>query len=145
LTSNPQRIVVIGGGITGLSAAYRLVELDSIREIVLLEASDRLGGVLETVRRDGYLIERSADNFIANVPWAVDLCQRVGLADQLLPTDERLRAALVVHNGRLVRVPAGFSLMAPGRVWPTMTTPILSPAGKLRVLAERSSGSCNRW
>jgi oxygen-dependent protoporphyrinogen oxidase len=129
--------VVIGGGITGLAAAFRLVELDPTREIVLLEASDRLGGVLETVHRDGFLVERSADNFITNVPWGVELCQRVGLSDLLLPTNERLRAALVVRNGRLVRVPAGFSLMAPARAWPIVTTPILSPAGKLRVLAER--------
>ena len=58
---------------------------------MLLEAGSRLGGVLETARHDGYLIEHSADNFISNVPWAVDLCRRVGLGDQLIETS-RARA-----------------------------------------------------
>ena len=131
-----KRVVVIGGGITGLAAAHRLVQLDPTLDVTLLEAGTRLGGVLETVRRDGFLIERSADNFITNVPWAVDLCHQVGLADQLLPTTSRQRNAMVVHRGRLERVPPGFMLMAPSRIWPLVTTPILSPWGKLRLLGE---------
>lgn len=103
---------------------------------MVLEAGDRLGGVLQTVHRDGFLIERSADNFITDPPWAVDLCQRIGLGDQLIPTRTQERGALVVHRGRLERVPPGFMLMAPARLWPLVTTPILSPWGKLRLLAE---------
>ena len=133
----PKRVVVIGGGITGLAAAHRLVELDAALEVTLLEAGDRLGGVLSTSRRDGFLVEHSADNFITDPPWAVDLCRRVGLAEQLVPTSARERGAMVVHRGQLVRVPAGFTLMAPARLWPLVTTPILSPLGKLRLLAER--------
>jgi protoporphyrinogen/coproporphyrinogen III oxidase len=128
--------VVVGGGITGLAAAHRLAELDPKLEITLLEAGSRLGGVLHTVRRDGFLIEQSADNFIANVPWAIELCRRIGLADQLIPTSSGQRNALVVHNGRLEKVPPGFMLMAPSRIWPLVTTPILSPWGKLRLLGE---------
>lgn len=133
-------MVVIGGGITGLAAAHRLVEidaeLDADLDVTLLEAGNRLGGVIDTVRRDGFLIERSADNFITNVPWAVDLCRRVGLAEQLIPTASQQRNAMVVHRGRLERVPPGFVLMAPARLWPLMTTPLLSPWGKLRLLGE---------
>ena len=74
--SEARKIAVIGGGIAGLAAAHRLLELDPSLDVTLLEASDRLGGVLETVHRDGFLVERSADNFITSVPWAIDLCRR---------------------------------------------------------------------
>jgi oxygen-dependent protoporphyrinogen oxidase len=101
-----------------------------------LESRGRLGGVLETGRRDGFLSEHSADNFITEPPWAVELCRRIGLADELIPTTSDQRGALVVHRGRLERVPAGFMLMAPAKLWPLFTTPILSPWGKLRLLGE---------
>jgi protoporphyrinogen/coproporphyrinogen III oxidase len=130
-------VVVIGGGITGLAAAHRLVELDPAREVMLFEAGHRLGGVIETLHHDEYLVERSADNFITNVPWAVDLCRRIGIAEQLIPTSGQRRSALVVRHGRLEHVPEGFMLLAPGRAWPILKTPILSPLGKLRLFAER--------
>ncbi|MBI3839869.1 MAG: protoporphyrinogen oxidase, partial [Planctomycetia bacterium] len=131
-----KRVVVIGGGITGLAAAHGLAELDPKLQITLVEAGNRLGGVLETVHRDGFLIERSADNFIANVPWAVELCRRIGFAEQLIPTSSQQRNAMVVRKGRLEKIPPGFMLMAPSRIWPLVTTPILSPWGKLRLLCE---------
>jgi protoporphyrinogen/coproporphyrinogen III oxidase len=130
-------VVVVGGGISGLSAAHRLTELAPGLNVVVLEAGHRAGGVLQTVHRHGFLIEQSADNFITNVPWAVDLCQRIGLGDQLISTRTEQRGALVVHRGRLVRVPEGFVLLTSARLWPLVTTPILSPLGKLRLLAER--------
>lgn len=132
-----KRVAVIGGGITGLTAAHRLMELDPALDIVLVEAGSRLGGVLDTVRRDDFLIERSADNFITNVPWAIDFCRQIGFSDRLVPTTSQQRQAMVVHRGRLERVPPGFTLMAPSRIWPLVTTPILSPWGKLRLLGER--------
>ncbi len=135
-SSPAPRIAVIGGGISGLAAAHRIMELLPQARLVLFEAAGRLGGILESVRRDGYLVERSADSFITKYPWATDLCQRIGIADQLVPTDESRRRALVVHDGKLMRVPAGFVLMTPNKRWPILTTPILSWRGKLRVLAE---------
>ena len=130
-----QRIAILGGGISGLAAAHRARELDPAAEITLFEAGNRLGGVLQTIRRDGFLIERSADNFITNTPWAIDLCRRVGLEDQLQPTTDD-RRAFVVRRGKLREVPAGFTLMAPARIWPMLATPILSPLGKLRMACE---------
>lgn len=129
-------MVVVGGGITGLAAAHRVTELDPSVEVIVLEAGHRAGGVLESIHRDGFLVEHSADNFITNVPWAVDLCRRVGLGDELISTRVEQRGALVVHRGKLVRVPEGFMLLAPARLWPLVTTPLLSPWGKLRLLAE---------
>src|SRR5215203_4847160 len=129
-----QRVVVVGGGITGLAAAHRLLELAPQLDVQLYESGDRLGGVLQTVRDGDYLIETSADNFITNVPWGVDLCQRVGLASELIQTREAHRQALVLSRGRLRKVPDGFVLMSPTRMWPILVSGVLSPLGKLRLL-----------
>lgn len=132
-----RRVAVIGGGISGLAAALRLTELDPAAEVILFEASGRLGGVLGTELRDGYLIERSADMFTTREPWALDLCRRVGLEGELVETDRRFRQAYVVRRGKLIAVPDGFTLMGPAKVWPVVATPLLSPLGKLRLAAER--------
>jgi len=134
--SELRHVVVIGGGLSGLSAAHRLIELRPGLNVSLLEAGPRLGGVLQSERRDGFLIERSADTFITNVPWGIDLCRRLGLEDQLLGTDPERRKAYVVAHGRLEPVPEGFVLMMPSKMWPMVTTPILSVAGKLRMMGE---------
>src|SRR5690348_1974241 len=82
------RIAIIGGGISGLAAADRLRELLPQAQLSLFEASNRLGGVLETVERDGFLIDRSADNFLTAPPAALELCRRLGMENELVPTDE---------------------------------------------------------
>lgn len=130
------RIAIIGGGVSGLAAAHRLTELAPQARVTLFEAGDHVGGVLQTERHDGYLLELSADNFITNVPWGVELCRRVGLGDELLPTRESQRRAFVVRDGRLLPVPIGFQLLAPGQLWPVVRSPLLSWHGKLRVLGE---------
>jgi oxygen-dependent protoporphyrinogen oxidase len=127
---------VLGGGISGLAAAHRLVELAPHAEVTLLEAGDRLGGVLQTERRDGFLIERAADMFITRDPWAIDLCRRIGFEAQIIGTEKTHRQSFVVRRGKLVPIPEGFTLMSPGRVWPVLTTPLLSPGGKLRLAWE---------
>lgn len=127
---------MIGGGISGLAAAHRLVELDAGARLTLFEAGDRLGGAIWTIRRDGFLIDRGPDNFITQLPHATDLCQRLGLADQLLSTDPDRRKAYVTRRGCLHEIPEGFVLMAPSRIWPVVTTPLLSPWGKIRLAME---------
>lgn len=140
MTEHRPRVAIIGGGLAGLSAAHRLTELarESNRplDLTLFEASPRLGGAIETVREGGYLIERGADSFLTTKPAGVGLCERLGLGTELIPTDERYRGALVLRKGRPVPVPEGFNLMTPAKVWPVVATAILSPAGKLRLLAE---------
>ncbi len=130
------RIAIIGGGISGLAAANRVRELDPTAEVTLFEASGRVGGVLQTERRDGWLIERSADMFTTREPWALDLCRRIGIVDELIETDARYRRAFVVRRDKLVPVPEGFTLMSPAKVWPILKTPLLSPLGKLRLAGE---------
>jgi oxygen-dependent protoporphyrinogen oxidase len=137
----PRRIAVIGGGMAGLAAAEEAVALAASAEqpveITLVEPAGRVGGVLSTVRQDGWLIERSADNFLAARPEAVQLVERLGLQGQLVGVDPRVRRALIWHEGRAVPAPHGFRLLAPGRIGPMLSTPLLSPAGRLRLLMER--------
>jgi len=129
----PRRVAILGGGISGLAAAHRLLELDENIDLTLFEASSRLGGVLKTERREEFLLDRGPDNFLTQLPWATNLCERLGLADQLLPTNDTHRRAFVVRKGALHEIPEGFVLMAPSKIWPVLTTPILSLRGKLRL------------
>ena len=129
-------VVVIGGGISGLAAANRLGEVAPGVRVTVLEAGARPGGVLRTERRDGFLIEASSDSFITTFPWGVDLCRRLGMEGQLIPTAEQGRRAFVVFNGRLEPIPDGLLVMAPTRIGPMLRTPILSPWGKLRMGCE---------
>jgi oxygen-dependent protoporphyrinogen oxidase len=138
--SNPGRVVVIGGGLSGLTAAHRVVDRARAArkpvEIVVVEAKDRVGGAIWTNRVDGFTLEGGADSFITNKPWGVDLCRELGLSEQLVGTDPQHRRSFVVRQGRLVPVPEGFVLMAPNRLGPIVTTPILSWRGKLRMLLD---------
>jgi oxygen-dependent protoporphyrinogen oxidase len=136
-----ERVAVIGGGISGLAAAHRLIELATAAavpiRVALFEAGSRLGGCLQTERLGNCLVELGADSFITNKPWAIDLCQGLGLKDQVISTDPKYRRALVLRNGKPFRVPDGFMLMAPGKIWPIVASPIFSPLGKLRMGLER--------
>ena len=134
--TSPPTFVVIGGGMAGLAAAEALAGEGS-RRVVLVEPTTRWGGVLDTVQRDGWLIERSADNFLAARPEGLALVDRLGLTSRLVGVDPAVRRALVFHRGRTVPVPPGFRLLAPGRPAAVLASPLLSPLGKLRVLAER--------
>ncbi len=133
---NPRRIAVLGGGISGLAAAHRLTEIGPACEMVLYERGARLGGVLSTVHRDGFQVEQSADNFITTIPWGLDLCKRLGLTDQLIQTNPAHRQTYVVRKNRLYKLPDGFMMMAPTRMWPLAVSPLLSPLGKLRAAME---------
>lgn len=146
-----KRIVIIGGGITGLSAVHRLVELgkESAREfdVTLLEASSRLGGTIKTNHRDGFLLERGPDSFISEKPEALELARRIGLESQLIETNKEHRRSFIVRNSKLRPVPEGFQLLGPSRIWPFVTSDIFSWAGKARMaldlLLPRSSANKN--
>jgi oxygen-dependent protoporphyrinogen oxidase len=135
-----QRIVVIGGGIAGLAAAHRLTELASANgrgiEIKLLEASGRLGGAIATERIGEFLVDAGPDSFITEKPWALKLCERIGLAHRLVSTQSAYQKIFIVHNGKLVALPEGFFLLAPTRLWPFIQTPLFSWLGKLRMASE---------
>jgi oxygen-dependent protoporphyrinogen oxidase len=88
--------------------------------------------VLETLSKDGFQIEQSADNFITTVPWGLQLCKELGLGNELVQTNPKVRRTYVVRKGKLHLLPDGFLMMAPTKLMPMATTPILSPFGKLR-------------
>lgn len=131
-----RRVAIVGAGITGLSAALRLILIDEHVHLEVFESSSGVGGIIHTERRDGFLIEHGPDSFITNKPGGVQLCHDLGISDQLLGTDDRFRRSLVVHKGQPVAVPDGFMLMAPAKPMAILTTPVLSAPGKLRLLSE---------
>ncbi|NIU87909.1 MAG: protoporphyrinogen oxidase, partial [Nitrosopumilaceae archaeon] len=136
----PKRVLVIGGGITGLSAAHRLFELKEERsldlEVLLFEKSSRIGGAISTVRKNDYLIELGPDMFIKNKPWAHDLSKRLGLESELIETNEEKRGTSILWQGKLIPVPEGFIMLAPSKILPFLITPLFSITGKLRMLID---------
>jgi oxygen-dependent protoporphyrinogen oxidase len=131
------RVVVIGGGIAGLAAAHRVVERARERgaavEVVLLEAGRRLGGTITTERVDGFTIEGGPDAILTEKPWAVALCERLGVADRLVGTREGERRTFVASRGRLLPLPEGFLLLAPTDLGALAASPLFTWRGKLRM------------
>ena len=132
-----RHIVIIGGGISGLAAAHRLIERrDESNEplqLTLLEASPQLGGVIRTQHREGFLIEAGPDSFISEKPAALELAKRLGLAADLIETNKEHRRSFIVRHSKLRPVPAGFQLLAPSQLWPFLTSNILTTRGKARL------------
>jgi oxygen-dependent protoporphyrinogen oxidase len=135
-----KHIVVIGGGIAGLAAAHRVTELSRERslevEVSLFEASSRLGGTIATETVGDFLVEAGPDSFITEKPWALRLCERIGLTARLVSTQSAYQKIYVVHGGKLERLPEGFFLLAPTRLGPFVRSPLFSWSGKLRMAAE---------
>ena len=139
---HPMNIAILGAGTSGLAAAYRLHQLMPQAVIRVFDRRNRVGGVLETINKDGFQIEQSADNFITTVPWGLQLCKELGFSDrpegegkntcELIQTNPHTRRTYVVRKGQLHLLPDGFLMMAPTKLMPMATTPILSPLGKLR-------------
>jgi protoporphyrinogen/coproporphyrinogen III oxidase len=133
-------VVIIGGGISGLSAAYRLLSDKSFREgpigVTLIEESSRLGGALCTEKQGEFVVEHGADSFITNKPWAKQLCLDLGLKDEIVETSETNRRSLIAFKGELHPVPDGFRMIAPTLFWPFVKSDLFTWAGKLRVAME---------
>src|SRR5215470_16514608 len=134
-----KRIAIVGGGISGLSAAYALEKkrrAGAEVEYVLYESSPRLGGVLVTEQVDGCLIEAGPDSFLTEKPWASDLCQELGLGDQLIGSNDAHRKTYILAGGRLVEMPDGLMFMVPTKILPTVLSPLFSWKTKLRMARE---------
>jgi len=131
-----KKIIIIGGGIAGLAAAYRIqreINHNAPISCTVLEGSDRFGGKIHTLRRDGFIIERGPDSFISQKPWAVELCQKLGLGDHLLGTQTDHPQTFVYLNNKMLTIPDGLSLMVPTQFMPFITTRLFSWPGKIRM------------
>ena len=137
---NPLRVTIVGAGVSGLACALKLQELSKEKNIPLelniLDAGDKPGGTLTTVEKDGFLMEEGPDCFITEKPAALELCQKLGLDGQLIKTNPTIKQSFILKGTRLYPIPEGFYMLAPSRLMPLMTTPLLSPLGKLRAALE---------
>ncbi len=141
------RIAIIGGGISGLAVAHRLEELKkeakSPLDYELFEADERLGGTIETEKRDGFILEKGPDSFLSEKPWAIDLCKRIGIADELIGTNAAFRKGFILRKRALETIPEGFYLIAPTKVGSFLRSPLFSLRGKLRMMMEPFVGAQN--
>ena len=134
-----RRIAIIGGGISGLACAYTLEKqraTGSPIEYVLFESSNRFGGVLQTDRADGYVIEAGADSFLSAKSWARDLCEEIGLRDQLISSRDHERKTYIVVRNQLIPIPDGMQFMVPTSSRAVMTSRLFSAETKLCFLNE---------
>src|SRR5690348_10647012 len=127
---NTKTVVVIGGGITGLSTAYYLQKKaqeqgDSLR-ILLVEADAKLGGKVQTERVDGFVIERGPDSFLARKPACVNLCRELGIDDELVGTNPQAKKTYILHQNKLHRIPQGLNIGVPTQFSPFVKTGLLS-------------------
>lgn len=139
-----QNITIVGGGITGLSAAFFAQRAMPDAQITVLESSGLWGGVLQTESTEGYLIEHSADMFTMDPKSAIQICEHLGKTDELLqtiPIDDR---AYVATDDTIHPVPRGLSLMLPSDLDSILATPLLSAAAKERFQAEEQIAP-NDW
>ena len=135
----PKRIAIIGGGISGLSAAFALEDKRRSGmpiEYVLYEAHPRLGGVIVTERVEGCLVEGGPDSFLTEKPWAAELCRQIGLGDQLIGSNDSQRKTYILTQGKLVVMPDGLMFMVPTKILPTVLSPLFSMRTKLRMARE---------
>ncbi len=133
------RIAILGGGISGLSAAYQLEQqrlAGADVSYVLYESSPRLGGVLRTETIDNCLVEAGPDSFVSEKPWASDLCRELGIGDQLIGSNDADRKTFILTHGRLVEMPDGLMFMVPTKILPTGLSPLFSWKTKLRMTQE---------
>src|SRR5258707_10878833 len=134
-----KRIAIVGGGISGLSAAYTIEQKRQSGtpvQYVLFESSPRLGGVLVTDRVEGCLVEAGPDSFLTEKPWAADLCCKIGLGDQLIGSNDSERKTYIVAKGKLGEMPDGLMFMVPTKILPTVMSPLFSLRTKIRMAAE---------
>lgn len=136
MVAEPKRIAVVGGGISGLSAAFYLDRLSRERgldvEITLIEGSRGLGGKIRTLHRDGCVIEQGPDSFLSRKTPIIELTRELGIEGELAALNPEANRTYILHRNRLHPMPEGLMLGIPTRMLPFMATGLISPIGKMR-------------
>ncbi|MEC3606490.1 protoporphyrinogen oxidase [Bacillus glycinifermentans] len=134
MSGERKQIVIIGGGITGLAAAFyleRKIKKNGLpAEVTLVEASPRLGGKIQTVHKDGYIVEKGPDSFLERKQSAPQLVKDLGLGHLLV--NNAIGQSYVLVNETLYPIPEGAVMGVPTKVAPFLTTGLFSLQGKLR-------------
>lgn len=131
-----QRVLVIGGGITGLAAAHHLLVNHPECAVTLVERDSRLGGKILTVEDKDYVIEGGPDSMLGVKPRGVELSREIGLGDRLISPNDANRRSFVLRKGKLHRVPEGLTGLVPTKLGPIAKSGLISPRGKLRMLGD---------
>ncbi|WP_134701478.1 protoporphyrinogen oxidase [Ammoniphilus sp. YIM 78166] len=131
-----QHVLVVGGGITGLTVAYyiqkQMKEEELPLTITLAEKSERLGGKIQTERHDGFVIEKGPDSFLARKPAIIDLSLELGLEEKMVGTNPAAKKNFILHRNQLHLMPPGLILGIPTQMAPFVKTGLISPLGKVR-------------
>ncbi len=132
-----RQVAIVGGGISGLAAAYFLekhaTEAGLDLAIDLFDSRERLGGVIASDRSGGFLVEGGPDSFLTQKTAAIDLCRALGLSDELIPSNDRQRKTYILQGGRLKELPDGLMFLLPTKVGPILRSGLFSISGKLRL------------
>lgn len=134
--SGARHVVVVGAGITGLTTAYVLSSGEPRVQVTLIERRERVGGNIETERRDGFLLDGGPDSFLSTKREGAELCRELGLGGDLIVPRPEAKKVYMVHRGRLEPMPGGLALAIPTKVGPMLSTPLMSFPGKLRMLGD---------
>ncbi len=119
------RIAIIGGGISGVATAFELSK-QGHSDFVLYEASPRLGGIVETVRQDGFVIECGPDSWVTEKPWARELAIELGLESEIIPSNDVRRRTYLLEGDQLIPMPDGMRMMVPTDLEAIATSPLFS-------------------
>ncbi|MES2221495.1 MAG: protoporphyrinogen oxidase [Acidobacteriota bacterium] len=134
-----KRIAIIGGGIAGVASAYEMAvqrREGAAIEFALFEASSRLGGIVETVQRDGFVIECGPDSWVTEKPWAHELAAELGFESELIPSNDQRRKTYIAEGESLTAMPNGMRMMVPTQWKSVLDSSLFSEQAKLAYISE---------
>ncbi len=129
------KTAIVGGGIAGVTAAWQMAQLGA-SGVTLFEASPRLGGTVETIRRDGFILEGGPDGWVSEKPWARELAVELGVEGELIGSNDAERVTYIVQDGRLIAMPAAMRMMVPTDLAALESNELFSAAARAAYAAE---------